>query len=261
MSPFLPRQQRAPDPISTMSSFRSPSPAWVLATALFVAACIALGYWQLGRARQKQELIDEYTRGHATTIEITSRSLDGLARYQTVSAHGRYEAHRQVLLDNMPSADGHPGYRVITPFRRAGAHRLLLIDRGWLPLGVSRERLPAVDVADTARDIVGRIDHPPAPGLRLHPGEETRDATWPRVMNFPTTDELSAALGEPVEPLIVLLDPQATDGYDRRWQPASGRGPARHVAYAVQWFAFAIVAAIVLVVVSVRRGRARDRDT
>ena len=45
-----------------MSSFRSPSPAWVLATALFVAACIALGYWQLGRARQKQELIDEYTR-------------------------------------------------------------------------------------------------------------------------------------------------------------------------------------------------------
>ena len=142
----------------------------------------------------------------------------------------------------MPSADGHPGYRVITPFRRAGAQRLLLIDRGWVPLGVSRERLPAVDVPDATRDIVGRIDHPPAPGLRLQPGQESRDAAWPRVMNFPTTDELSAALGEPVEPLIVLLDPQATDGYDRRWQPAleSHATPKVRLSAGLSIFPFAL---------------------
>ena len=258
--PSAGRGSRALDPQLTMPSIRSPRPVMVLATALFVAACIALGYWQLGRAREKQALIDRYARGDATIIDITSRSLDGLARYQAVGARGSYEPRRQVLLDNMPSADGRPGYRVLTPLRRPGARRLLLVDRGWVPLGESRERLPAVDVSDAAREIVGRVDSSPAPGLRLQDPDESRDAAWPRVMNFPTTDEVTAALGEPVEPLIVLLDPQAPDGYDRRWQPALRMTPARHVAYAIQWFAFALIAAIVLFVASLRRGRAQGRE-
>jgi surfeit locus 1 family protein len=243
-----------------MPSFRSPRPVTVLATAVFVAVCIALGYWQLGRAREKQALIDAYARGDGTIVDVTSRSLDGLARYQAVSARGSYEPRRQALLDNMPSADGRAGYRILTPFRRTGAGPLLLVDRGWVPLGESRERLPAVGVSHAAREIVGRIDSPPAPALRLQPADETRDAAWPRVMNFPTADQLTAALGEPVEPLIVLLDPQAPDGYDRRWQPALRMTPARHVAYAIQWFAFAIIAAIVLIVASLRRRRAQSRE-
>ena len=243
-----------------MTSFRSPRPVTVLATAVFVAVCIALGYWQLGRAREKQALIDAYARGNGTIVDVTSRSLDGLARYQAVSARGSYEPRRQALLDNMPSADGRAGYRILTPFRRTGAGPLLLVDRGWVPLGESRERLPAVEVPDAAREIVGRIDRPPAPGLRLQAADETRDAAWPRVMNFPTADELTAALGEPVEPLIVLLDPQAPDGYDRRWQPALRMTPARHVAYAIQWFTLAIIAAIVLIVASLLRSRAQSRE-
>lgn len=232
----------------------------VLATALFVAACVALGNWQLGRAREKQALIDRYAGGDATIVEVTTRSLDSLARYQAVSARGSYEPRRQVLLDNMPSVDGRPGYRVLTPLRRTGAGRLLLVDRGWVSLAESREHLPAVDVPDTAREIVGRIDTPPAPGLRLQAADKGRDAVWPRVMSFPTTGELTAALGEPVEPFIVLLNPQAPDGYDRRWQPALRMTPARHVAYAIQWFAFAVIAAIVLFVASLRRGRAKHRE-
>ena len=242
-----------------MLSFRSPLPVTVLATALFVAACIALGYWQLGRAREKQALIDGYAHGDARIVEVTSRPLGGLARYQAVSARGSYEPQRQVLLDNMPSADGRPGYRVLTPFRRTGAASLLLVDRGWVPLGESREQLPAIEISDAPREIVGRVDGPPAPGLRLQAADESRDAAWPRVMNFPTTDELTAALGEPVEPLIVLLGPQAPDGYDRRWQPALRMTPARHVAYAIQWFALAIIAVIVLIAASLRHGRTQDR--
>jgi surfeit locus 1 family protein len=242
-----------------MPAFRSPRPVTVLATALAVAVCVLLGYWQLGRAREKQALIDGYTRGDATIVDVTSRSLDGLARYHAVSARGRYEPRRQVLLDNMPSADGRPGYRVLTPLRRASGRPLLLVDRGWVPLGERREDLPAVAVADDAREIAGRIDHPPTPGLRLRAAEETGAGSWPHVMSFPTAGQLAAALGEPVEPGIVLLDPRAPDGYDRRWEPSLRMSPARHVAYAIQWFAFAIIAAGVLLVAAVRRGRAPDR--
>jgi cytochrome oxidase assembly protein ShyY1 len=36
--------------------------------------------------------------------------------------------------------------------------------------------------------------------------------------------------------------------------------PARHLAYAVQWFAFGVVAVVVLVVTSLRRGRGQDGE-
>jgi surfeit locus 1 family protein len=57
-----------------------------------------------------------------------------------------------------------------------------------------------------------------------------------------------------------LLDPRAADGYERKWQPALRISPARHLAYAVQWFAFGVVAVVVLVVTSLRRGRGQDGE-
>jgi len=243
-----------------MSSFRPPHPVAVLATALLVALCVWLGYWQLDRSRQRQALIDEFQRGDAVVVDVTSRSLEGLSRYQTVSARGAYAPQRQILLDNMPSADGRPGYRVLTPFRRTTGGALLLVDRGWVPLGGSRERLPAVDVPDDAREIAGRVDRPPMPGLRLREAVAPDPGVWPRVMHFPTAEQLAATLGEPIEPHLVLLDPRAPDGYERRWQPALRMSPARHVAYAIQWFAFGIVAVVLLVVTSLRRARVQDGE-
>jgi surfeit locus 1 family protein len=219
-----------------------------------------LGDWQLGRARDKQALIDAWGRGEAAPIDITARRLDGLPRYQSVSAHGSYLSARQILLDNMPSADGRPGYRVLTPFRRQATQRLLLVDRGWLPLGNDRARLPSLEVGEGDREIAGRLDRLPVPGLRLEDGACSAGelaARWPTVLNFPTATELAAALGEPVEAQIVLLDPQVADGYQRRWQPLLHPSPERHLAYAIQWFAFGILAALATVVTAIRRGRAR----
>lgn len=233
------------------------TPLPVLATALLVAACVALGWWQLGRAREKQALIDGFRRGEETRVDVTSRPLDGLPRYQSVSAQGAYEPGRQILLDNMPSSDGRPGYRVLTPFRRAGGGRLLLVDRGWVPLGDDRERLPAVDVATDAREIAGRLDGPPVPGLRLGGAEDAAAAGWPRVMNYPEAAELAVALGAPIESRIVLLHPQAPDGFERNWQPALRFNPARHLAYAIQWFAFGLVAVLLLIIAGVRRDRSQ----
>ncbi len=242
-----------------MPSFRPPHPVAVLATALLVAVCVWLGSWQLDRAREKQALIDGFRRGGGA-VDVTSRSIDGLSRYQTVSARGAYQPRRQILLDNMASADGQPGYRVLTPFRRTTGGPLLLVDRGWVPLGSSREQLPAVDVPDDAREIAGRVDRPPVPGLRMHEALAADAASWPRVMNFPTSEQLAAVLEEPIEPHLVLLDSRAADGYERKWQPALRMSPARHLAYAVQWFAFGVVAVVVLVVTSLRRSRSQDGE-
>jgi surfeit locus 1 family protein len=243
-----------------MSLPTSPFPLRVaiLATALLVAACVALGCWQLGRSRQKQALIDEFESGEASVIDVSARTLAGLPRYQSVSADGAYDPRRQILLDNMPSVDGRPGYRVLTPFRRDGGGSLLLVDRGWVSLGESREHRPALDVAGGERRVVGRLDRLPVPGLRLGDRGVTPEGEWPRVMNFPTAEALAEALGSPVEPQIVLLDPRSPDGYERKWQPALRVSPARHLAYAIQWFAFGGVALLALLLAALRRRRLQD---
>lgn len=240
--------------------------AWAaLLTAAGVGLFVSLGTWQVGRAHEKQALVESFQRGADTHVELgPGIAFDSLPRYQHVRVAGRYEPARQVLIDNMPSQTGKPGYRVLTPLRRSDAARLLLVDRGWVPLGASRETLPDVQVAATGRTLAGRLDGLPAPGVRVGEAGVPGDTRWPRVLNFPQQADLERALGEPVEARIVLLDPAEPDGYERAWRPAMQFGPERHYGYAVQWFAFAVVALVIFVSLSLRRvdaGPSTDTDT
>jgi surfeit locus 1 family protein len=229
--------------------------AWAaLLTAAALACFVALGWWQIGRAREKQAMIESFARGTQTSVELTGDvTVDELTRYQHVRALGHYEPSRQVLLDNMPSKDGYPGYRVLTPFVREGSPRLLLVDRGWVPLGATRDALPSVTVGADRRAVSGRLDQLPAPGLRVGEAGTPGDARWPRVLNFPRQADVEQVLGRPVESRILLLDPAAPDGFERVWRPAMEFGPERHLGYAIQWFALAIVAVVIFVALSLQR--------
>jgi surfeit locus 1 family protein len=227
--------------------------AWaVAATLVVVAACVALGGWQLRRGQEKQALVAAFARGTATSVEL-SDGVDGLPRYQHVRATGAYDSTRQVLIDNMPSRAGKPGYRVLTPFRRDDSDTLLLVDRGWVPLGTSRSVLPAVFVSPGHRAVSGRLDTLPEPGVRVGTAGVPGDRSWPRVLNFPRQQDVEQALGERVESRIVLLDPAAPDGFERAWRPAMRFGPERHLGYAIQWFALALAVLVAFVALSLRR--------
>ena len=230
--------------------------AWaVLVTAAALAAFVSLGWWQIGRGREKQALIESFARGTQSSVELVDDvTVDELPRFQHVRAVGHYDPARQVLVDNMPSQAGRPGYRVLTPFVREGAARLLLVDRGWVPLGPSRDELPRVnEVTSDRRAVSGRLDQLPAPGVRVGQAATPGDRRWPRVMNFPLPGDLEQALGQLVESRIVLLDPAAPDGYERVWRPSLNFGPERHLGYAIQWFALAIVVLVLFVTLSLRR--------
>ena len=105
--------------------------AWAaLLTAAALAAFVSLGWWQVGRGREKQALIESFARGTQSSVELTGDvTVDDLPRFQHVRVLGRYDPARQVLIDNMPSQAGRPGYRVLTPFVRDGAERLLEVVR------------------------------------------------------------------------------------------------------------------------------------
>jgi surfeit locus 1 family protein len=234
-----------------------PTLVGTLATAAMLFFLVYLGFWQLRRADEKRVIIAQFSGGATTTEILNATSINELPLLQHVVVDGHFDTARQVLLDNMPASKdaagfGKPGYRVLTPL--ISDHDIVLVDRGWVPLGQTREELPDVHVADNLRTVHGRLAELPRPGIRLQ-GSAVAES-WPRVLNFPTLPELQAIYGKTLLPRIVLLDPSDSDGFRRDWSArysVTEFGPDRHIGYAVQWFGLALALLVIYVVVGLRQ--------
>jgi surfeit locus 1 family protein len=221
------------------------------AALLAVASFIRLGFWQWHRGAEGQREWQRFARGAQEVRTLDSEALASVPLYQRVSVTGTLDEKHQFLLDNR-SYQGRPGYEVLTPLRRA-ADLTLLVDRGWVPFSGSRAQLPRISLdTDAPVTLTGRSGLLPSPGLAL--GHAPPGGAWPKVTAFPSMAELAAALGNALEPRILLLDPAAPHGYVRDWQPP-GMSPLRHFSYAVQWWSFAALVLLVWVVMAVRRKR------
>jgi surfeit locus 1 family protein len=229
------------------------APSWVF-TSLTVILCVAffiLGRWQWRRGDLRQAEYDRFAAGAERVVPLGSQGVDQVLRFQRVSLVGHLDADHQFLLDNR-SYRGRAGFEVLTPLQRPNG-RVVLIDRGWVPFSGLRERLPGV--ALEPRDsvtIVGRVDSLPSPGLASGRAPPSTQAPWPKVTAFPSMAQLSTALGVPLEPEIVLLDPKEEDGYVRDWHPP-GMEPIRHWSYAVQWWSFGVVLFVLWLGLSTRK--------
>jgi surfeit locus 1 family protein len=230
----------------------APSLWLTLVTLLMLALLIGLGRWQLRRAAEKQGLYDAFAAGGGSTLMVDGATAP-VARYQHLEARGHYDSDRQVLIDNMVSVEGRAGYYVITPFALDGGG-WLLVNRGWVPLGASRQSKPEVAIESDERVIHGRADHLPVPGIHLGTAAKLK-APFPAVADFPSLGELSALLQintwSPATD-VLLLDKGEAGGYLRAWS-APGILPMRHLAYAAQWFALALTLAVIYVVTNLRR--------
>lgn len=223
----------------------APRAGWSLLALAGLALFLSLGRWQLDRAAEKRALVAGFDRGGAALAELPP-GLAPVQRFQRLRAQGRYDPARQFLLDNM-TADGVAGYRVLTPLVLDDG-RVLLVDRGFVPGSGDRSRLPDVTVGGQPREVTGRADTLPRPGIEL---TAPPASGWPRIVGFPRIEEIEVALGQPTFPQLLLLDPDQPDGYRRQWAPPA-LGPDRHLGYAVQWFAFAATVCVIWVLLSFR---------
>ena len=223
-------------------SFR-PSAASVLVVAAGCALTAWLGIWQIHRGQQKQALEQQYAaaaRQPPVALKAGAVPPAGLAAV-AVSATGRYDAGRQLLLDDQVQ-DGVPGYDVWTPLRLDGGG-LLIVNRGWLPQGPSRRELPLLPAPDGEVSVQGLWRSLPVPGLRLGPScvPGQAPAAWPQIALYPTAADLACYYGEPVPAGELLLAPQAPGGFARQWRINDiGFPPSRHFGYAAQWFALGL---------------------
>jgi cytochrome oxidase assembly protein ShyY1 len=229
------------------------APSWIF-TALTFLLCVAfffLGHWQWHRGELRQAEWNRFATGAERVVPLGSQGIDQVPRYQRVGVVGRLDPDHQFLLDNR-SYQGRPGFEVLTPMQRPNG-RVVLIDRGWVPFSGLRERLPGVALKPRGTvTVVGRVDSLPSPGLASGRAAPDRQGPWPKVTAFPSMDQLSLALGVPLERHMVLLDPQEEDGYVRDWHPP-GVEPIRHWSYAVQWWSFGVVLIVLWIGLSFRK--------
>jgi surfeit locus 1 family protein len=229
-----------------------PMPLSTFAAAALIGLFIALGAWQLNRAQERQAMLLQYeTRSHKPAVQLQLPIADTESwRYRRVKVTGHFDDDHQFLLDNQVSR-GRAGYHVLTPLDPSAGQGNVLVDRGWVPLGTSREELPDVGVESGEVSLEGVVYIPYEGGYSLG-GMATGEVGWPLRVQFIDFKQMAARLGVPLAEMIIRLDPHSRYGYRREWQivPFS---PERHLGYAVQWFALACALLVIYLVVNFKR--------
>ena len=230
-------------------------PGWLAtaATVCLLPLFILLGLWQLDRAEQKRALIENYVaRSDEPPLRLVGEQADAAhMRNRRVFARGHYDSSRQLLLDNKIQ-QSRPGYHVLTPFFLSDEQVAVLVNRGWVPLGASRERLPEIGTGEQSRTVTGVVHVPSPPPLALGDSGDSVPG-WPKVIQRVDRIALEQRLQTRLLPYTVRLSPQEDDGYIRDWKPHFRTPTEKHQAYAVTWFGFAVLLLVLFVGLNLSR--------
>lgn len=224
----------------------------ILATVLAVSLLVSLGQWQLNRADQKNDMLAQFedSLNRQAVLLPNPDTVDDLEswRYRKVYFEGAPLPDKQFLLDNQVR-NKRAGFNALTIFKTVdGQH--LLVDRGWLPLGKTRDLMPDLAIAPQLMRVDGYIYVPY--GEPFKAGEEPEQSVWPRIIAYLDFAAISAQSQLDLAPLVIRMHPDSPDGYLREW-PLAALSPDKHIGYAVQWFALAATAFGIFVLLSVKR--------
>lgn len=241
---------------------------------------LLLGRWQLQRAAEKISLATAATQAlSAAPVELLGLlSAGGDQALELISAHegadaerspasadssvasanasGNYKRvtatgtllQRQFLWDNRVHR-GQAGFEVIIPMKLAGSETVVLLNRGWIPVGVSRDRLPDVSLNNQGVITVEGLLTEPSRGFASGPALAVSGSTgdteaWPKLLQYIDYPAISASLGAAVTAGLVqnIAETTSTNGFQSEeflktdnWQ-AVANGPEKHYGYAFQWF-------------------------
>jgi surfeit locus 1 family protein len=95
----------------------------------------------------------------------------------------------------------------------------------------------------------GLIQQPSPPALALG-----NPSDWDRAWPYFTVEDYAARVDFPVLPLLLLQDPADTSGFVREWRIKEPT-PWMHIGYAIQWFAFALIALVIYLRLSMQGPR------
>ncbi len=220
--------------------------------------------WQLDRAEQKQQLLNQVTsRADQAAVDI-SELIDGFdpqqLRYSKVTLNGRYRQNKSIYIDNQV-LNGQVGYLVFTPFEIANQNINVMVNRGWLPVGESRQILPDFTTTDQQITLMGRLNNAPAqPPL----WDDSYPISQGPVWAYLPISEYASQMQLKLLPLVVELAPLQTAAINDsqfviKWPEINDEWVAKHKGYAFQWLMMALaffIACLVLLLRHIRQGKA-----
>ena len=204
-----------------------------LAAVFFAALGIYLGFWQLGRAAQKEVLQAAMEQQAskpplAQAVLLNVFDVDAVL-HQRALLSGSWVPQSTVYLDNR-QMDGKVGFFVLTPLRLQGSDKVIMVQRGWAPRNFeSRETVPEVQTPTGLVQIEGRIAL--APSKLYEPGQGSLQVIRQNL----DMDAFRSETGLPLLNLTVRQTGVPSEGLRRDW-PAVQFGVDKHYGYAFQWF-------------------------
>jgi len=201
-------------------------PLWpTVIVALAIAVMIALGFWQLGRAHQKDETLVAWRTNMSLPVAAypVHNPADESYLFRRLSAHCLRVVEWRVVGGR--SRDGQPGWRHVAYCATGAEGPGLVVD-----MGVSLR--PDIDVAWTGGAVTGHTTREPDNSALL---DRLRRKTSPlRLMIVAETPAPGLRASAPPDPASV---------------------PNNHRSYMVQWFIFAGLAAIIYALALHKRRR------
>lgn len=209
-------------------------PGWRLTgfVGVFLPLFVTLGVWQLNRADQKTQMVEQIEAGQASVRTLDRRTEP--RPYQRYALTGRLVTDRIWLLDNRTHR-GRVGYEVWAPLETDDAW--YLVSLGWVAGTGDRRRLPEVDPPAGERRWIGQW-RPTSEAIVLD--ETPLGDHWPQVVQRIRPEAMAEHMRHAApRGLLQLEEGQAGVG-PVIWTPTV-MSPERHRGYAVQWFAMAVV--------------------
>jgi cytochrome oxidase assembly protein ShyY1 len=222
-------------------------PGWLGLTAAVVLFAVAsftlLAPWQFRRHDERQ------ARNHA--VEASFRHapvpIEGLTadqEWRQVTLTGRYLPEAEAVA-RLRSVQGEPAFEVLTPFRLTSG-TVVLVNRGYVrpqrggPSGTGRgNQVPDYGAAPGGEvTVVGRLRHDEVDGQ----GRDAFNEGGHRQVYAIDSATIGEASGLTIRPGYVQLVANQPGVLGAMPLPRLDAGP--HLAYALQWLAFGVMAAV-----------------
>ena len=235
--------------------------SYLLLTAIFAGACVALSTWQFARRDEARQEIDRVLANYNSSPVPLEQALPQLDSFDEndkwiqVEVTGTYLADEQLIVRSRPREQV-AGVEVLTPLLTDDGN-IFIIDRGWLPANVNPEDsyvLPAPPTGEVT--VIARLkaSEPSIPGRGMSEGQVA-------TIELPLIEEV---LGSPTYTgaygLLATETPAPIDKAPlTALKPSVDEGA--HLSYAFQWIMFGILAFIGLAWAVRNELRIRNSET
>jgi len=225
-----------------------------------ISLFLSLGFWQLDRAKEKDNIVNLYKNRQQAKIEkLTSISDNDISNlhYRNFVIKGSY-INKVFLVDNKIK-NKKPGFNVISPFKLLSTSEVILVDRGWIELRGERQDivrnfnyLNTEGIEKNVQEINGYI-YPRVKSYTI--GDIFIDDKWPRLIQAINFDEISKVLSSQnflINGVTFRLGQSNNFGFNREWKIVH-MSSSKHLGYAFQWFSMAAALVILILIYFVRK--------